>query len=90
MHGRGFTLHNCDANIYFNHKCVYNNAIPSYISIQVSNTPPVSKFTQKRTQILRIKRTSSSQFSLFCLLHCRLIHLNVICTALIFLALVSY
>ena len=55
MHGRGFTLHNCDTNIYFNHKCVYNNAIPNYISTQVSNTSPVSKFTQKGPQILRTK-----------------------------------
>jgi len=55
MRGRGFTLHNYDANIYFNHKCVYNNVIPISVIIQISNISPVSKFTQKRTQILRIK-----------------------------------
>jgi hypothetical protein len=55
VHVRGFTLHNCDANIYFNHKRVYDYVIPNYISIQVSDTYPTSKFTQKRTKNLRIK-----------------------------------
>ena len=45
----------CSANIYFNKQCLIQNLTPTYAKIKVANTSPVAKFTQRKTQILRIK-----------------------------------
>ena len=45
----------CCANIYFNKQCLIQNLIPTYAKIKVASTSPAAKFTQQKTQILRIK-----------------------------------
>jgi len=45
----------CCANIYFNKQCLIQNLIPTYAKIKVAATSPAAKFTQRKTQILRIK-----------------------------------
>jgi len=36
---------NCNANIYFNQKCIQNNIVPKFAKINIPNTSPASKFT---------------------------------------------
>ena len=45
----------CCANIYFNKQCLIQNLTPTYAKIKVANTSPAAIFTQRKTQILRIK-----------------------------------
>ena len=45
----------CCANIYFNKQSLTQSLTPTYAKIKVANTSPAAKFTQQKTQILRIK-----------------------------------
>jgi len=40
-------IHNCNANIYGNRKCLRKNLIPNFAKIKILNNCPASKFTQK-------------------------------------------
>ena len=48
-------LYNCNANIFFNQKCLRNNIIPKFFKIYVPNTSSTSKFTQHKAYILRLQ-----------------------------------
>ena len=47
-------IHSCNANIYFNQKCLRTNIIPNFAKIKIPNTSLASKFMQK-TSTIRIK-----------------------------------
>jgi len=49
-------LFNCNANIYFNRQCYQRRLVPNYARIKISINYPAAKFTQRKTQNLRIKR----------------------------------
>jgi hypothetical protein len=44
----------CNANIYFNQKCLQNNITPKLVKIKIPSTSPVSKFTQQKATTLRL------------------------------------
>ena len=48
-------IYNCNANIYFNQRCLHNNIIPNFAKIKIPNISPSSKFTQHKASITRIK-----------------------------------
>ena len=48
-------LHNCNACIYFNRKCLSKGLTPSYAKIRIPNTSPAHKHTQRKVSTLRIK-----------------------------------
>jgi hypothetical protein len=41
-------LYNCNANIFFNQKCLRNNIIRKFVKIFIPNTSPAPKFTQQK------------------------------------------
>ena len=47
-------IYNCDANIYFNQKCLRENIIPNFAKIKIPNTYPDSKFTQQKIAVTRL------------------------------------
>ena len=49
-------LYNCNANIYFNKKCLRNNTDLKFAKINIPNTSPASKFTQHKASPFKIKR----------------------------------
>ena len=48
-------MYTCNANIYFNKKCLINNLTPTYAKLKFPNTSPASKFTQRKATHMRIK-----------------------------------
>ena len=48
-------LVNCNANIYFNRQCYEKRLVPNYAKIKIPINFPAAKFTQRKTQNLRIK-----------------------------------
>jgi hypothetical protein len=46
---------NCNANINFNQEYIKRNIIPQYATIKVPHTSLAKKFTQTKTQQMRIK-----------------------------------
>jgi len=48
-------LYQCYTRIYFNKQCLRKKVIPSYAKMKIPNTSPAAKFTQHKTQFLRIK-----------------------------------
>ena len=48
-------LFNCSANIYFNRQCYQKRLVPNYAKIKIPINSPAVKFTQRKTQNLRIK-----------------------------------
>jgi len=45
---------NCNANIYFNQKCIQNNTIPEFAKINIPNNSPASKFTHTHTHTQKV------------------------------------
>ena len=41
-------------NIYFNQKCLHKNVISNFTKINIRNTSPASKFTQRKTSITKL------------------------------------
>ena len=48
-------LYKCNANIYFNKQCLKKQLTPSCANINVPNTSPACKHTQKELPTIRIK-----------------------------------
>ena len=48
-------IQRCCASIYFNQQCIQLGVTPQYAHIKIPNTSPAAIFTQKKTQLLRIK-----------------------------------
>jgi hypothetical protein len=48
-------LYNCNANIYFNLKCLRNDLMPNYARIKIPSTSPTSKYIQQKTSTIRTK-----------------------------------
>jgi hypothetical protein len=48
-------LLNCNSNIYFNWQCLLKRITPNYAKIKIPNSSPAAKYTQQKTQNLRIR-----------------------------------
>ena len=48
-------LYRCNTSIYFNKQCLRRRLIPAYAKVKIPNTSPAAKFTQHKSQLLRIK-----------------------------------
>ena len=46
---------NCNANLFFNQKCLKHKITPKYANIQVPYTSEASVHTQRKVQVLRVK-----------------------------------
>jgi hypothetical protein len=47
-------MYECNVNKYFNKQCLNLDKIPKFASIKIKTTYPGSKYTQQKTQKLRI------------------------------------
>jgi hypothetical protein len=48
-------IYNCNVSIYFNKQCLVKKLIPTYARINVPNSSPAAKHTQRKVQTIRIK-----------------------------------